>query len=592
MLGIRTTFLLLIIGILPFTAPAQMPAYANSPVRLRLVTRENDSVKINEYGIVIREGAFAFVNVINEGKERYYISLLDIQPDNRINVLFPAPLKGIRSEDLFIPPGVERTFNTYRIQILPPYGIDKLLLIVSKTPDLGRSLIDAGKKVTRGQDPINDKISTKSDFLQEVKWILQGEPSEIFKDCFFSVMDMVIIPREVEKEKKSIKQSSQATTGLNSFLPTKASWKYKTLAEERCIDKIKDLDNLYRVYPLLSFMQPLQAGATRGAVLAHSVNTAVFVIKGFASASKGIKEVLINNEKGKITSTSAVQSSWEMEVELQEGENKFLVNVITKEGKENCEELILNYKASNSESSEKPRNYSLFIGINSYRNWHKLVGAKKDAKDVKALLKDSFDFDNKYSMELFDNVATKHNIDSIFRELISTIHPEDNLIVYFAGHGTLDNIINEGYWIPVEARNNEPNDYISNSTIKKYMEALKAKHVLFIADACFSGGFFKTTRGDSYADNVEKRRSKWLLCSGREEFVADKLGDKDNSPFAYYLMDFLKKATSDGLTISKLYDEIKVAVANNAEQTPIAGPIREAGDEGGEFVFRKKQIAR
>jgi len=122
------------------------------------------------------------------------------------------------------------------------------------------------------------------------------------------------------------------------------------------------------------------------------------------------------------------------------------------------------------------------------------------------------------------------------------------------------------------------------------MQRLKSKHTLFIADACFSGSYYTEERGaNSYIERITNLNSKWAFTSGREEAVADRLAGKENSPFAYYLIKFLNENDSDQLLISDLANMVTKAVSNNSEQVPLAAPIRNAGDEGGQFVFELRK---
>ena len=71
------------------------------------------------------------------------------------------------------------------------------------------------------------------------------------------------------------------------------------------------------------------------------------------------------------------------------------------------------------------------------------------------------------------------------------------------------------------------------------------------------------------------------------ELVMD--GDRDgHSVFTYYLLKALKENKTPNLDASQLYDQIKIPVANNSDQTPIFNAIKNTGDEGGQLVFHRK----
>jgi hypothetical protein len=233
------------------------------------------------------------------------------------------------------------------------------------------------------------------------------------------------------------------------------------------------------------------------------------------------------------------------------------------------------------------KNFLLVIGINNYLHWPKLNNAVKDANDVASTLmtKYNFEFDNIVTLK--DEQATRNNIYLSLRGLIEKVSPQDNLMVYYSGHGYFDQLLNEGYWVPVDAHVNASGDYVSNTEILRIINNINSQHTFLVADACFSGSLFgEATRG--YTDNVEKFRSRWGFASGRLEVVSDgSVGD--NSPFTKSFVQFLKENQKEKLAVSELIQHVKVKVAETTNQTPLGNPLKNAGDEGGEFVFYKRQ---
>jgi hypothetical protein len=233
------------------------------------------------------------------------------------------------------------------------------------------------------------------------------------------------------------------------------------------------------------------------------------------------------------------------------------------------------------------KNYLLVIGINKYEYWPQLYNAVKDANDVAKILVGMYNYEFSDITLLTDELATRSNLYSHLRDYVSKIGPNDNLMIYYSGHGYFDQTLNEGYWVPSDARINETGDYLSNSDISKIIGNINSQHTFLVADACFSGSLFNTTtRG--YAENVEKYRSRWGLTSGRLETVSDGEIGK-NSPFATAFIDYLKNQPLDKLTVSQIVQEVKIRVSEVADQTPIGSSLRGVGDEGGEFVFYKKE---
>jgi hypothetical protein len=234
----------------------------------------------------------------------------------------------------------------------------------------------------------------------------------------------------------------------------------------------------------------------------------------------------------------------------------------------------------------KARNYLLVVGINKYEHWPALNNAVKDADDIAGTMMSMYNFDFSNVTVLRDEQATRNNIYKTLRGYIEKVSATDNLLIYFSGHGHFDELLKEGYWVPVEAHLDSEGDYLPNSSILKIIESINSQHTFLIADACFSGSLFgEQKRG--YADNVEKMRSRWGLASGRLEVVSDgSVGA--NSPFATELLEALKNNKKPKITVSELVQSVKLGVAEKAEQTPIGNPLKVSGDEGGEMVLYRK----
>ena len=242
---------------------------------------------------------------------------------------------------------------------------------------------------------------------------------------------------------------------------------------------------------------------------------------------------------------------------------------------------------SDSQQDYDPRNgnnYLLAIGIDKYQHWTPLDNAVKDARDLIQVLARQYQFDEEHITTLFDERATEANIYDAIRELKRKITPRDNLLVYYSGHGHYDEDFDEGHWIPVDARTDTEDRFISNSNIIKRINAIDAQHILLIIDSCFSGSLVVKKRNTSIDEHFRSRR---IISSGRLETVSDGTPGQ-NSPFAGGLITYLKRNTKRAVNTTALVQYIKEFVAGKARQSPVDGRIQNSADEGGEFIFHLK----
>lgn len=242
------------------------------------------------------------------------------------------------------------------------------------------------------------------------------------------------------------------------------------------------------------------------------------------------------------------------------------------------------------------RYIALVIGINSYEGyWHPLKNAVNDAIEVAEVLRNDYYFNEVHT--LLDQEATRKNIIKKIEWLISNSSKDDNILIFYAGHGQFKKALNKGYWVPVDATTNSTADYISNSDIKTYIGGIPSNHTLLISDACFAGDIFRGSRAESipfdpndmtrYYKEVYSKQSRLALTSGSLEQVSD-AGRDNHSVFTYYLLKSLKENKQKYFDASQLFNDFRMAVTNNSDQTPQLQVIRDTNDEGGQFIFIKK----
>jgi len=255
---------------------------------------------------------------------------------------------------------------------------------------------------------------------------------------------------------------------------------------------------------------------------------------------------------------------------------------------------------SPSGAKVKGNQWLFVIGIDTYINWPRLKTAVSDAKSVRDVLLSRYYFDKDHLIELYDEQATRRNILGRLRFLAKKARKDDSLVIFYAGHGHLDSITKAGSWIPVGSGVEDTSAWITNHDIKNYLrvDAIKAKHILLISDSCFSGDFFRGRRGklpevtDTVIKNAYKLTSRQAITSGGLEPVGDE-GFGKNSVFSHFLVKTLKENQKPFLVPSSFFPDIKAGVAENAEQFPMFGALKDTGgQQGGEIILFLKQDSR
>jgi uncharacterized protein len=242
------------------------------------------------------------------------------------------------------------------------------------------------------------------------------------------------------------------------------------------------------------------------------------------------------------------------------------------------------------------RYYAIVIGNQNYQTIESLQTPKYDATRAARILADKYGF----TVQILEDANDITMLKTI-NDLNAVLEPEDNLLIYYAGHGARlkSGKLESGYWLPVNA-DAPPEDrfWIPNEQITGHLGRLQARRVLVVADSCYAGLLStdpsylflndKVAYSKEYIKYKLPKRSRLLLSSGGDRPVLDE-GSGGNSVFARAFLDELE-ANQGILSSPELFSRIRkrvehAAATNKFVQNPEFKSIKGAGHEVGDFFF-------
>jgi uncharacterized caspase-like protein len=243
------------------------------------------------------------------------------------------------------------------------------------------------------------------------------------------------------------------------------------------------------------------------------------------------------------------------------------------------------------------------VGINRYRSWPRLDNAVNDANGALAVF-ERLGFEQVVA-PLTDEAATADAIRRLVTDDLATLHSDDSLVLFFAGHGhtrtrTLQGgPVETGFLIPVDG---DPADghaatWLRLDTWLSDVARLPARHILVILDACHSGvalgSVIKWRDGggrDASLDELRRRQSRRVITSALGGQRAMDSGPiHGHSLFTGCLIEALTGGLAqDGrleATGSELgvYVQRRVTSYTGAQQTPDFGTLEL--DHRGEIIL-------
>ncbi|MEL7450183.1 MAG: caspase family protein [Pseudomonadota bacterium] len=242
------------------------------------------------------------------------------------------------------------------------------------------------------------------------------------------------------------------------------------------------------------------------------------------------------------------------------------------------------------------RYFALIIGVQDYDILDDLDTPVADVQEVQELLESRYGFSTR--------VLTNADHETIMRAVVEVneqMGDNDNLLIYYAGHGDLAQYgeIQTGHWLPSNAEHPPRNTYwIDNSFITQHLSISKARRILVVADSCYAGLLSsdpamimagpQRNLPPSFLEKIVNKPARLVLSSGGERPVLDGGGD-GHSVFARAFLEILK--TNEGiLPAPALYSLIDEKVRTSAAdvdfvQEPQLRTIKSAGHALGQFFF-------
>lgn len=351
---------------------------------------------------------------------------------------------------------------------------------------------------------------------------------------------------------------------------------------------------------------PLPRPADGPVVVEADAGPATVVARVVAPA--GLASVKVNGQ----AQTPDEQGFLSIPVTVGEGQAQVLVQAQDRDGVMAQAQLALVQRSAHGEAKKgdaalsattastpsaallKGRRLALVVANQAYQHWPRLDTPTADAKSVSEALHQRFGFD----VTLLQN-ATRQQLLAALNRLRMQAGPEDQVVVYYAGHGQMDQVTARGYWIPVDGDEKDIAQWVSVIDVTDQLAAMQARHVMVIADSCYSGTLTRSlipqvdqalsaAQRQAPLSHLAKQRVRVAMTSGGLEPVVDG-GSVDHSLFARSLLDMLDQVNAP-VSAQELFQGVQARLAHLARRLSIAqqpqyAPIGFAGHEAGDFVL-------
>ena len=239
--------------------------------------------------------------------------------------------------------------------------------------------------------------------------------------------------------------------------------------------------------------------------------------------------------------------------------------------------------------------HALIIGNDNYSGWPKLVTAVNDATVLADTLSKKYGFKTRLITD-----AKRQDIIAALEDYQDKLTDKDNLLLFYAGHGVIDEN-GTGYWVPVDGAAKEEGkalrtgNFVPHQEVATIIGRIRVKHLLLITDSCYSGALADalvniksnqmasrdsggvasvvsanaSDRGAQlYLAHMAKTTARVVITSGANEPVRDRLRLSDrNSVFARALFEALNGDNKGVIEGAEVFNAIRRSVIATATAT-------------------------
>lgn len=189
------------------------------------------------------------------------------------------------------------------------------------------------------------------------------------------------------------------------------------------------------------------------------------------------------------------------------------------------------FMAPSAEAARK----AVLVGINEYpAARHRLKGSLNDLESFAEVLKSKFGFREEDIIRLTDSRATTHAVmETIKRELIDKLGPDDVAVFYYAGHGTFvpdlngdEDDLRDEVLCTYDISGLDTGSWLTDDVMAALLRQVRARHTLVIYDCCHAGTGTRGDDGESIEEDLPAGVTNRFISLDYAELPATSLTSK------------------------------------------------------------------
>jgi uncharacterized caspase-like protein len=314
-----------------------------------------------------------------------------------------------------------------------------------------------------------------------------------------------------------------------------------------------------------------------------------FEVSGQAMDASGVREVSVNDKAVALNK----DGTFDAILNIPMGETEVLIRAVDTLGNSASTTFTVKRDASPAPPQAVPdyqgTDYALLFAGDDYQHWPHLNNPIHDVETMAQVLQDHYGF----TTDIVRNPQLRDFQAKLREYAAKKWNPDDQLLIFFAGHGAYDKDLGEGYLVANNSPAMEDKDLFYDNSLPLSLLAgainnIRCPHILVLVDACYGGTFGdKLVRNEVEHDLSKQKQAAWphavrLASTATPERLVQMLASPSDQPRltrAQYIRRMLRPVSRLFLTSGQIRE---VADGPPGGHSPFAAQLLSTLQQGGD----------
>ncbi len=226
-------------------------------------------------------------------------------------------------------------------------------------------------------------------------------------------------------------------------------------------------------------------------------------------------------------------------------------------------------------------NYLFIIGVEQYQHLPLCENVIAISDKLVDLLTNKYRYNPDHIFTLHNSEATASNILKKLDYFIDELEHDDNLLIFYLGHGYLDED-GDNYWLPYEAEIEEESTFLENMTILNFVRQIYCANTLIMSDSFVCNEYFANMK-------IIPPKQKQLLFGWNFQYLAPDATPNVCQGLIKTFIKILENNEQEKIGLLEIIQSLRTTLSHKYSIKPYGSPLFDYHEFVGGLYFYKKR---